>query len=106
MLGLNDAIMKTVLLLISVALICSACGKNSVATAPGNKTGQAAGELRYNVPEGWQAEKPNSNMRVAQYKLPKAEGDSADAELVLYYFGQGQGGSAPVSYTHSDAADE
>jgi hypothetical protein len=26
-------------------------------------------------------------MRVAQYKLPKVEGDKADAPLVLYYFG-------------------
>ena len=32
-------------------------------------------------------------MRVAQYKLPKAAGDSEDALLVVYYFGQGQGGS-------------
>src|SRR5256885_10973628 len=32
-------------------------------------------------------------MRVAQYKLPKAEGDSDDATLVLYYFGATQGGT-------------
>lgn len=32
-------------------------------------------------------------MRAAQYKLPKAEGDSEDASLVLYYFGATQGGS-------------
>jgi hypothetical protein len=32
-------------------------------------------------------------MRAAQYVLPKAEGDSEDASLVVYYFGQGQGGS-------------
>lgn len=32
-------------------------------------------------------------MRVAQYKLPKAATDNEDAALVLYYFGQGQGGS-------------
>jgi hypothetical protein len=86
--------MKTIILLLAVAFICTACGKNSVATAPANNAAQATGELRYRVPDGWQAEKPNSNMRVAQYKLPRAEGDSADAELVLYYFGQGQGGSA------------
>ena len=36
-------------------------------------------------------------MRVAQYKLPKAESDNADAELVLYYFGQGQGGSTQAN---------
>ena len=53
----------------------------------------AAGELRYKVPEGWTAEKPTSDMRVAQYKLPKVEGDGEDALLVVYYFGQGQGGS-------------
>lgn len=85
--------MKIIILLLAIALICCACGKNSVATAPGNQAAPATGELRYEVPEGWQAEKPNSNMRVAQYKLPRAEGDRADAELVLYYFGQGQGGS-------------
>jgi hypothetical protein len=89
--------MKTIILLLAIALICTACGKNSVATAPGDKALPATGELRYSVPEGWQAEKPNSNMRVAQYKLPRAEGDSADAELVLYYFGQGQGGSAQAN---------
>ena len=32
-------------------------------------------------------------MRVAQYKLPKVEGDADDAGLVLYFFGSGQGGS-------------
>lgn len=91
--ALIDNIMKTLILLLSTALICTACSKNSVATAPGSTAAQANGELRYKTPAGWQAEKPNSNMRVAQYKLPKAEGDGADAELVVYYFGQGQGGS-------------
>ncbi len=95
--GLKLITMKTILLLFSLALICSACGKNSVATAPGNKAVPANGELRYTVPAGWQEEKPNSNMRVAQYKLPRAEGDSADAELVVYYFGQGQGGSTQAN---------
>ena len=36
-------------------------------------------------------------MRVAQYKLPKAAGDTEDASLVLYYFGQGQGGSTAAN---------
>jgi len=36
-------------------------------------------------------------MRVAQYKLPKAPGDSEDASLVLYYFGQGQGGGTAAN---------
>jgi hypothetical protein len=36
-------------------------------------------------------------MRVAQYRLPKADGDSEDASLVLYYFGQGQGGATQAN---------
>lgn len=36
-------------------------------------------------------------MRVAQYKLPKAAGDGEDGLLVVYYFGQGQGGPAQAN---------
>jgi hypothetical protein len=36
-------------------------------------------------------------MRAAQYRLPKAAGDGEDALLVLYYFGQGQGGPAQAN---------
>src|SRR6185295_10683728 len=36
-------------------------------------------------------------MRVAQYKLPKVAGDTEDASLVVYYFGQGQGGSTAAN---------
>jgi hypothetical protein len=36
-------------------------------------------------------------MRVAQYKLPRAEGDPDDAQLVLYFFGSGQGGSVEAN---------
>lgn len=32
-------------------------------------------------------------MRVAQYKLPKVEGDAEDASLAIFFFGSGQGGS-------------
>lgn len=59
----------------------------------GQTTATAAGELKYKVPAGWVNEQPSSSMRVAQYKLPRVEGDDADAGLVLYFFGSGQGGS-------------
>jgi len=54
-------------------------------------------ELKFTVPAGWVEEPRSSSMRVAQFKLPKATGDSEDASLVLYYFGQGQGGSAAAN---------
>ena len=89
-----------------VAVICFGCSKNSVtvgsnsAAAPSSSSRMQkdiAGELRYKVPAGWATEKPTSDMRFAQYKLPKAEGDGEDALLVVYYFGQGQGGPAQAN---------
>ncbi len=54
---------------------------------------QQQNPLKFTVPKGWVEEERSSKMRVAQYKLPKAPGDNEDASLVLYYFGEGQGGS-------------
>lgn len=53
--------------------------------------------LKFTVPAGWIEEERTSSMRIAQYRLPKAETDTEDASLVLYYFGPGQGGSAAAN---------
>jgi hypothetical protein len=53
--------------------------------------------LKFTVPAGWIEEERTSSMRVAQYRLPRAATDTEDASLVLYYFGQGQGGSASAN---------
>ena len=53
--------------------------------------------LKFTIPPGWIEEERSSSMRVAQFRLPKAAGDTDDASLVLYYFGQGQGGSATAN---------
>ena len=73
--------MKNLLLLILIAHLClfnTAFQKSS---------------LKFTVPPGWIEEERTSSMRVAQYRLPKAEGDAENGSVVLYYFGQGQGGS-------------
>lgn len=90
-----------------VPFICVSCSKNSApaistSTSPAPRKVASSsinpgGEFRTTVPAGWNAEKPSSDMRVAQYKLPKAEGDKEDALLVVYYFGEGQGGSAQAN---------
>ena len=83
-------------LLLTIALLCSCCAARTASSndAPAaTQTPNAAGDLRCKVPEGWVIEHPTSTMRAAQFKLPKAEGDSEDASLVVYYFGPGQGGS-------------
>jgi hypothetical protein len=46
--------------------------------------------LSFAMPAGWRQEPTTSNMRAAQAAVPGAGGD---AELVIYFFGTGQGGS-------------
>src|SRR5215813_9967204 len=81
-------------------LACAiACGDAPRVTseANGNAPQSAPGEIKYTAPSGWIAEKISSNMRVAQYKLPRVQDDQDDGQLVLYYFGAGQGGSAQAN---------
>lgn len=56
----------------------------------------SADSLKYDVPEGWLTRAPSSSMRVAEFTLPRAEGDPEDADLVLYFFG-GTGGSVEAN---------
>ena len=94
---------RTIISVCALALFVSACSKNSgvgsgssaASVSPNTSASSqtSAGELRYKVPEGWTVEKPTSEMRFAQYKLPKAAGDREDALLIVYYFGKGQGGT-------------
>lgn len=44
-------------------------------------------------PADW-IEQPASGMRKKQFTLPAAKGDTAPTELVIFYFGKGQGGGA------------
>ncbi len=87
---------------LSISLTSGACSRAStVASAPNSNgaqtPGQTAGDLPFKVPAGWVSGQPSSKMRVAQFKLPKADGDNEDAELVLYYFGANQGGTAEAN---------
>ncbi|HKP84842.1 MAG TPA: hypothetical protein VJZ26_02020, partial [Blastocatellia bacterium] len=104
--------------LLVLAIFCSSCNAPGPTLSPVNSNGSARptasqsgapqsaspqsgggqssaaqpGNLQFKPPAGWNAEQPSGSMRYAQYKLPRAEGDAADAALVVYYFGQGQGG--------------
>jgi hypothetical protein len=84
---MNDMRKPTLIILVALAFVVTL---HDVATAQKS-------ELKFRVPAGWVAEERTSSMRVAQYKLPAAPGDTEDASLVLYYFGQGQGGSTAAN---------
>jgi hypothetical protein len=90
-------------ILVTLALASWACGQKGAAyvTSSQSNTTQSpaskSGELRFTAPEGWTKEQPSSAMRVAQYKLAKAEGDGEDAALVIYFFGANQGGDVQAN---------
>jgi hypothetical protein len=82
---------KSIMTILLIALVAA----GSV-TASSQET-QKPAALRYKIPPGWVEEERSSTMRVAQFKLPRATGDTEDGSLVLYYFGKGQGGSTAAN---------
>lgn len=57
---------------------------------------QATGQLTFKAPDAWKPRPAASTMRVAEFILPKAEGDPEDGDVVVYYFG-GQGGNVDAN---------
>lgn len=61
--------------------------------AQGNGAAPAAsgtpGPVGFELPEGWQEKSPTGAMRSAEATIP---GEDGDAEMVVFYFGPGQGG--------------
>jgi hypothetical protein len=53
--------------------------------------------LKFDMPEGWTSKPLSSKMRLADFVLPKAEGDLEDATLVVTFFG-GQGGTVRANF--------
>ena len=51
----------------------------------------APGSLAFTAPSGWRTRPPASSMRIAEFIVPRAQGDAEDAELIVYYFGAGAG---------------
>jgi hypothetical protein len=67
----------------------------AVADPAGARTQRTeAAALRFSVPSTWTRVPAPSDMRAAQYRLPRAAGDAEDGELVLFFFGPGRGGGA------------
>src|SRR5262245_59106621 len=75
------------------ALGCAANSSESNTTTP--TPGDGKGEeitldgLKSRAPSAWKMEKPGNKFRAYQFRVPKADGDKEDAELVIFYFGGG-----------------
>lgn len=67
-----------------------------------SRAGEAQGEriqaLGYSapVPAGWATRPPASSMRLAEFTIP-GKGGTPEAEVVLYFFGTGQGGAVDAN---------
>ncbi len=75
-----SAVLVTLLLLLPPAV----GGEKNTVTLDG---------LKSDAPATWKAQEPSNKFRAYQFSLPKAQGDKEDAELVIFYFGAGSGGS-------------
>jgi len=59
-------------------------------------SGESVGGLKWIPPAGWKSE-GTAPMRAATYRIPPAPGDKDTAEFVVYFFGQGQGGTVEAN---------
>jgi len=53
--------------------------------------------LKWDPPIEWKPEQVTSSMRVAQYLIPRSEGDDQDGQMIVFHFGAGQGGPTDMN---------
>jgi hypothetical protein len=53
--------------------------------------------LTFSAPDGWVSKTPSSSMRLAEFTLAKAAGDTEDASVTVYFFGATQGGNVQAN---------
>jgi hypothetical protein len=63
----------------------------TLTTSPGIQAAPAAGRLAFDAPAAWRTRPPASSMRVAEFVIPRVEGDNEDCALIVYFFGAGVG---------------
>ncbi|HRS37377.1 MAG TPA: hypothetical protein P5199_12940 [Thermoanaerobaculia bacterium] len=107
--------MRSLVPFLALALLAAGCGSEPAAPPPadGAARGPAllafetpapppardpgpadGGALRFTLPEGWESMPTSSPVRLAQARIP---GPGGEANLVVYWFGEGGGGSAEES---------
>ena len=90
--------MKRVVGLVLVCCAAAACNTGdasnpiSADTGAGKGTVVELGGLKSQAPSEWEKQKPASSLRLLQFRVPHADNDPEDAELVIFYFDGGGGG--------------
>jgi hypothetical protein len=68
--------------------------KQAASTASSGGVAVETAGLRFELPSGWERRQPSSRMRAAEATIP---GSAGNAELAVFHFGEGQGGSADAN---------
>jgi len=76
----------------SVLIVCGVFLSATLALTTTAVLAESAAGLRWTMPAGWKSEAPRP-MRAATYSVSPAPGDQSGGEVVINYFGPGQGGS-------------
>ncbi len=61
------------------------------------ETPASLGPFSFPLAKGWIQEAPSNRMRLVQAKLPNSKKKIAPAELAVFYFGEGQGGTVQAN---------
>lgn len=78
---------------LSAAVVALTFATPAAATAQGTVS---LLDYKATVPAGWVTANSTSSMRLAQYTIPGRDGSLA-AEVVVYFFGKGQGGNVAAN---------
>ena len=102
--------MRSLILAAGIAALTGACtnadDKKPAAADDKKGTEVELGGLKATTPADWKEEAVKANsMRLATFKLPKAEGDADDAELAIFYF-KGNAGSVEQNLKRQEAKFE
>lgn len=73
-------------------LLATALAAGSVSLAAADPVRTQAAGLRFSHPSEWVRVPAPSDMRAAQFRVPKVAPDTEDGEAVLFFFGEGKGG--------------
>ncbi|QEL17363.1 hypothetical protein [Limnoglobus roseus] len=74
--------------------------------ADGKGTTVELAGMKSTTPADWKEEAPSNSMRLTQFKLPKADGDAADAELAIFFFKGGGAGALDANLKRQTAKFE
>jgi hypothetical protein len=81
----------------ALATVSAAGAQTPPMRTEATRRAQDAG-LRYSMPQTWERVPAPSDMRAAQYKIEgPAPGADDDAEMVLFFFGEGKGGTTEAN---------